>query len=549
MIKVSLVVLSGLAAAGFLRNRSAALRHWVLAAAIICAGATPVLEQIVPSWPVTLNPSLFGRTVEPLTLIIPVHATQASEDLGVAAANRSGFAWRLMAQRLLSGLWLVGAVCGLLTLIVGLARLARLARQSHEVVEGPWIQMVARLSRQYGIGRPVTLLKTAHPALLVTWGVRRPKIVLPSVAEDWTEDKLRIVLSHELAHIRRGDWLTQLVAELLRSVYWFNPLMWIACWRLRLESEQACDDHVLGLGIDGPQYATQLLDVARAFKESRTTVFPAPAMARPSSLERRVRAMLNTHQNRTPITWATGLPIAALLVAVTIPLAGVIASAQASSASFSGALMDAVGGSLPNTALVVINQLTNEQHAINSDQAGHFAFSGLPAGDYVLQVDRPGFAITQGHVTLDAGQHLVRDVALQVGELQETITITGSTQNGSVAQPPVKRQAVRIPEPTMDSCAPSGIGGAITQPKKIADVKPVYPSNQLAAGAGALVKIDTRIGTDGLPKDFRVAAPANQDFVNALVDAVSQWRFTQTKLDCVPVEVTMHVSANFLVQH
>ena len=48
----------------------------------------------------------------------------------------------------------------------------------------------------------------------------------------WSDERARVVLSHELAHIRRGDWIVQLSAELLRAIYWFNPLLWVACRRL-----------------------------------------------------------------------------------------------------------------------------------------------------------------------------------------------------------------------------------------------------------------------------------------------------------------------------
>ena len=96
-----------------------------------------------------------------------------------------------------------------------------------------------------GCDRPVTLLQSSHPSLLVTWGLARPKMILPSAAGAWTDERARVVLSHELAHIRRGDWIVQLSAELLRAFYWFNPLLWVACRQLRLESEHACDDEVM----------------------------------------------------------------------------------------------------------------------------------------------------------------------------------------------------------------------------------------------------------------------------------------------------------------
>ena len=71
------------------------------------------------------------------------------------------------------------------------------------------------------------------------------------------------MLCHELAHIRRHDWLVQLAAEMVRVALWFNPLAWMACSRLRRESEQACDDEVLGIGVGAGAYAGHLLDLVR----------------------------------------------------------------------------------------------------------------------------------------------------------------------------------------------------------------------------------------------------------------------------------------------
>ncbi len=68
------------------------------------------------------------------------------------------------------------------------------------------------------------LLESDHPSLLVTWGFREPKIILPAAAAAWSDDRIRIVLTHELAHIRRGDWVVQIVAELLRAVVLVQPV-------------------------------------------------------------------------------------------------------------------------------------------------------------------------------------------------------------------------------------------------------------------------------------------------------------------------------------
>ena len=253
--------------------------------------------------------------------------------------------------------------------------------------------------------------------------------------------------------------------------------------------------------------------------------------------------MLNTHLNRTPMTRVAGFAIVVALAAVTIPLAGLVASAQSSTASFSGSLVDAVGKILPDTTLILTNAQSKEQKKIKSDGTAHFAVAGLTAGDYALEAARPGFNTSQGRVTLEAGQNLVRDVALQVGDIHETISI----YSGSA--PSALRPRAKMPDQTgLDTCTPPSVGGEIIPPLKLSDHKPVYPSRQRAGGAGAKVEIDSRIGIDGFVRDFRLTSPADPDFANALIDAVKQWQFTQTKLDCVPVEVNMHVSATFVPQ-
>ena len=73
MIKMSLIVLLGLGATFLLRRRSAALRHWVLAAAIVCAAATPLLERVMPIWHLPVGGAFFGARVQPLALFIPIH--------------------------------------------------------------------------------------------------------------------------------------------------------------------------------------------------------------------------------------------------------------------------------------------------------------------------------------------------------------------------------------------------------------------------------------------------------------------------------------------
>src|SRR6185436_902876 len=253
-------------------------------------------------------------------------------------------------------------------------------------------------------------------------------------------------LGHELAHIRRGDWIVQTAAVLLRSAYWFNPLVWIACRRLRLESEQACDDAVLRMGVEGSAYATELVDLAKAFRSQRQMFLPAAAIARSSSLERRVRAMLNVRLNRDPITRSASIAAAILLVAVTVLVAGFGASARSFS-TVSGTLIDQFSRGLAGATVTLSNAQAQSKYEIKSDANGHYEFVGVPPGSYVLVAEHMGFASVKREGVVLSGQPFQQNVTMRVGSLQETITVTDSPDGPRSIQQARPAAAYKPPAP------------------------------------------------------------------------------------------------------
>ena len=369
---------------------------------------------------------------------------------------------------------MIGVGLSLFVLAVGLTRLTWLASRARPVEAGTWTRLAGEIGRDFSLRRPVQLLESDHPSLLVTWGLFTPKVILPRTARSWTEERAAIVLRHELAHIRRGDWVVQIAGELLRTAYWFNPLVWVACSRLRQESEQACDDEVLTSGVDGPDYATHLVELARLLRAESAPRLPAPAIARSSSLERRIRAMLDARLTRTPATRLGRFMTAGALLTFTVALA----AAQTGPVTFSGSVFDSTGAPVPGATVVLTNTQTKAKFEVTSSDSGQFAFVPLPADTYALATSLPGFKKAEDSVTL-TGKTVKRDVTLSLGELQETITVRGSQasqpERGNDA--PTKQFSRAAFQKDLESCTPSSTGGRVRPPRKIKDVKPIYPAN------------------------------------------------------------------------
>jgi beta-lactamase regulating signal transducer with metallopeptidase domain len=212
--------------------------------------------------------------------------------------------------------WLTGAALILLQLLLGYLSLALLRRHCTPLRTGEIATQLTPLQKQFHLHRRVLLLSTPRRTMPMTWGLWRSRILLPEEAAAWTVEKRAAVLLHELAHIRRGDCAAQLITQFACALYWFNPLLWIARNRMQLERERACDDLVLNTGARPSTYAQHLLKSAAAMP-ALPFVSAAAAMAKPSTLEERLRAILDPQRNRSTMNTKT-LSAATLVVLIAL---------------------------------------------------------------------------------------------------------------------------------------------------------------------------------------------------------------------------------------
>jgi TonB family protein len=521
-----------------LRQRSsAAQRHHVWAAAILASLALPFFSLLLPTW----HSATFGSAA---TLWIPASANATSSgshaipSVIIHVAPDSPIFNKLAVAALLA--WALGFSFVLLRLLSGLARLAWVCARSKPLFDASWMSTVLEIAKFHKIHRSVRLLQcSSAPAMPLTWGIFRPVIVVPSSAEHWREDRRRIVISHELAHIARHDWFLQICAELARTIYWFHPLAWLAVARLRQESERACDDAVLLSGIAPSQYASQLLDLARTLENSGRAWSTALAIARPTNLERRFAAMLNRSVNRRRLSLQAKFLIPLFAAGILVPLAALRLPAQNLSGKTSGSIHDPSGTAVANATIIMSNHEAKTIDMTSSDREGNFTFKPLPVGNYELQVLKPGFETYRlPQISLDAGRDFSETFTLQVGAITEHVMVV---PEDSAKPVPV--------ETTPGKPSRLSIGGNVQAAKIITRVQPVYPDSAKSAGVSGTVILHAVVGMNGKPLSLRVMnTRVDPELARSAVEAVSQWRYTPTLLNGEPVEVDTTVMVNFSLQ-
>jgi beta-lactamase regulating signal transducer with metallopeptidase domain len=343
---------AGLADLALSRRASAATRHLVWSLAIAAMLLLPIGLAALPQWqvriPVQRTPaiatacpdagpkacatettragSLAAESTDATAALIAGRwAPTARAIEGGIAAARTPAAWPVTPIAMLYVLYGIGLVVLVARLAIEPLALRRLTQGSRGLVDPASRRLLEECMLELRVSRPVRLLQSRGEIMPMTFGTRQPTIVVPASAGQWTEDRWRAVLLHELAHVARRDCLTQRLTACACAIYWPHPGVWFAARRLRVERELACDDRVLEAGAGPREYAGHLLELAHSLGAS-----PAPAtalgMARARQLERRLLAILDAARNRATLRRRGHLVAFALSVACFLPVAGLRAA-------------------------------------------------------------------------------------------------------------------------------------------------------------------------------------------------------------------------------
>lgn len=198
--------------------------------------------------------------------------------------------------------------------------LTRTLRRTIGITDERALVMLRSIASQHGIAVPGLLCSEALQVPVVV-GILRPCIVLPSGYGKWSQDRLRVVFLHEMMHIGRADVLAQAIAGIASVMFWFNPLVWRAASRMRLERELASDDSVLLAGEDAVRYADHLVEIAAAMNKRYRIPAAASAMATHTNLQSRVSRLMQQDLDRRPLSRRASLMILLVSGVVTASMA------------------------------------------------------------------------------------------------------------------------------------------------------------------------------------------------------------------------------------
>lgn len=328
--KSAVVLLIAGAASLALGRSSAALRHLVWTLALAGVFGLPALSAALPGWRLELpaprgsdraaallsaastafalapssrsNPDeiiLVTAARPPISLTpgtSPVAPASPEHEREVPLARSDRFSALGAAAALAA--WASGALVCMVPVVLGLLGLRKLRCAARPVTDAGMLQLLETLAARVGVSRRVRLLRSSDREIPMTWGVFRPVILLPEDAEGWSSERLSVALLHELAHVKRWDCLSQLLARVACACHWFDPLTWIALRRVRVEQEQASDDLVLRGGLDPLEYADHLLAIVTGRSTGGASSLVAPAMAPATRLERRLIGILDSARCR-----------------------------------------------------------------------------------------------------------------------------------------------------------------------------------------------------------------------------------------------------------
>lgn len=257
-----------------------------------------------------LLPGGHAAIAVPARLALPVVPPGAAPALDVRPLDLK------LALPWLVPLWMAGVLLLYLRSLASWIAVERLRRTGVCAATGDWQERLRRLRGRLNLDRSVALLESCLIDVPVVMGFLRPVILMPmGLLAGLSTDQVEAILLHELAHIRRWDYVVNLFQNLIEGLLFYHPAVWWVSGQVRTERENCCDDMVVKLKGDARGYAAALATL----EQNRWSAREPALAASGGSLMKRIHRLLQQPEgpraSAAPIL-AAGLLLVSLGVAV-----------------------------------------------------------------------------------------------------------------------------------------------------------------------------------------------------------------------------------------
>ncbi|MCF7956118.1 MAG: right-handed parallel beta-helix repeat-containing protein [Phycisphaerae bacterium] len=321
-----------------LRNRRAQVRYnaavsalllMVIAAAVtvfVSGGAEQVAPAAAPEGPVSQIPAGVVTSSE-MPLTAPAVVSEVAEAVAVPvvtvidepAANASSIGEKIeIAGPYLAIAWIVGVLVLSVWHLGGWAQLRRLRRVMVKPVDDLIADKLARLARSLAVKRTIEIVESALVTVPTVIGAFKPVVLLPASAlTGLSAEQLEMILAHELAHIKRNDYLVNLIQTAIDILLFYHPAAWYVSRKIRAERENCCDDIAVRVTGDSLKYARALTTMEEIKAANRRL---AVAATGGNFFDRIARLVGKEESRKSKPAWQTVVITMLVIFAAVLPL-------------------------------------------------------------------------------------------------------------------------------------------------------------------------------------------------------------------------------------
>jgi TonB family protein len=434
--------------------------------------------------------------------------------------------------------WLVAAwMCGVV--VIGLRslwhwrRLARLVRYAAPVPQ--WETQLVQLCGRFGLLRPVRLLASTNVATPMLIGWLKPVILLPlSMLSGFSPHQIELIIAHELGHVRRWDYLANIVQVVIETVLFYHPVVHWISRDVRDARENCCDDLVLSLAKGNPiTYARALADLEELRHELHVV---APALgAGGGILLARIRRIVGAEgHDALPRNnaWPVLLAVAAIVCVALRPQHSIsdLSAPVGLRQNLATALANA-----PAQSLAIISG--NPQLVANNSPAPAAVPAPAASATY-----KPAVSVTSAPRSAETVAAPDRSVPAQIQIARprvDKVALVSQAQVQDISPTPALPLTAALP------IAEDAAVVAPQVPTRLHFVAPLYPHSARSSGVEGNVELQYRIGADGSVRDVQVLHAQPEGVFDAAAQAaLSQWRFEPSARLDANARYTQHFAFN-----